>query len=133
METKGQRIQRLRKAKKLSQAAVAKEVGVSRVSVTKWESGNTKNLVPEHLFKLARLLGVSAEMLDTGKYVRDPAPSSVVQLGAAERQALRYQSKLLDELMHIADGISDAGLQRLIERAAVLRADFPRVIANEVN
>lgn len=63
---RGNRIRALRTARKLTQQQVADYCGVSRVAVAKWESGDTENLKPPHLFKLARLLGVSPEEIALG-------------------------------------------------------------------
>lgn len=62
----GNRIRELRRLKKLTQQQVADYCGVSRVAVAKWESGDTENLKPPHLFKLARLFGVNPEEIALG-------------------------------------------------------------------
>ena len=66
METIGERIERLRKERNLSQLQVASAAQVSRVAVTKWESGATKNLKLENLLAMCDLFGVSAEELISG-------------------------------------------------------------------
>lgn len=66
METLGQRIERLRKERNLSQQQVADAAKVSRVAVTKWESGATKNLKLENLLAMCDLFGVPAESLISG-------------------------------------------------------------------
>lgn len=66
METIGERIVRLRKERNLSQLQVANAAQVSRVAVTKWESGATKNLKLENLLAMCDLFGVSAEELISG-------------------------------------------------------------------
>lgn len=71
VETLGQRIERLRKERNLSQQQVASAAKVSRVAVTKWESGVTKNLKLENLLAMCDLFGVSAEELISG--VTSPA------------------------------------------------------------
>lgn len=67
METIGQRIKRLREGYEYSQDFVAKKVGVSRVAVTKWESGQTANLKLSNLMNLCKLLNVSVEYLIYGE------------------------------------------------------------------
>lgn len=67
METIGQRIKRLREGYEYSQDFVAKKVGVSRVAVTKWESGQTANLKLGNLMNLCKLLNVSVEYLIYGE------------------------------------------------------------------
>lgn len=66
VETLGERIERLRKERNLSQQQVASAAQVSRVAVTKWESGATKNLKLENLQAMCELFGVSAEELISG-------------------------------------------------------------------
>lgn len=66
METLEQRIKRLREERKLSQQQVADKVHVSRVAVTKWESGQTANLKLGNLLGLCELFGVSVEYLIRG-------------------------------------------------------------------
>lgn len=67
VETIGERIERLRKERNLSQLQVAAAAQVSRVAVTKWESGATKNLKLENLLAMCDLFGVSAEELISGE------------------------------------------------------------------
>lgn len=55
-------IRAARKAAKLTQDQVAKHLGISRVSVTQWELGQTKP-DPERLPKLAKLLNVTVDYL----------------------------------------------------------------------
>lgn len=74
----GERIRETREAAKLSQADVAKVIGVSRNSVSQWENGSTKQLVGMHLERLARLLNKTPEWLAEGKgpdhFVAEPTP-----------------------------------------------------------
>jgi SOS-response transcriptional repressor LexA len=63
--TIGQRIRRARKAAELTQAQVADGLGVSRVSVTQWESGTTTP-EREHVRRLAALLNTTPENLEFG-------------------------------------------------------------------
>lgn len=55
-------IRSLRESKKFTQEQLAKMVGVSRVSISKWESGENKPK-GDHLFSLAAALGVDAVIL----------------------------------------------------------------------
>lgn len=67
METIGQRIMRLRLNAGLVQDDVGKACGVSRVAVTKWESGETANLKISNLTALCKLFSVSYDYLIEGK------------------------------------------------------------------
>lgn len=61
-------IRKVRKARGLSQADVAKRLSVSRVAVTNWErvkAGNQPSL--DHLRSLARIFGVSVDDLLAGR------------------------------------------------------------------
>lgn len=60
----GNRIRTRRKELRLTQEAIAKSVGVNRVSVSQWESGQNK---PKNLIALSKVLKCSAEWLLTGK------------------------------------------------------------------
>lgn len=60
-----ERVRRLRKKRHLTQGAVAREVGVSNVAVSYWESG-TRAPGSWHLRDLARMLGVTTDYLLTG-------------------------------------------------------------------
>lgn len=66
METFGQRFQRLRKAKKLTQEEIATKVNLTPQSVSKWE---TDLSAPDIMLlpKLAKILDVSLEELLTGE------------------------------------------------------------------
>lgn len=65
-ESIGERIRRLRTEASLSQQRVADAVGVSRVAVTKWESGQTKDMRHESLIGLAKLFGITLGELLSG-------------------------------------------------------------------
>ena len=84
-ESIGSRIARLRKEKKMTQEALAEQMGVSAQAVSKWENDQS---CPDIglLSKLSRVLGVSTDELLTGE-------SSEVRLVPAD------QRKSLDELV----------------------------------
>lgn len=67
VETLAERLKRLRKALKLSQAKLAEKAGVSQSAIGMIESGEREN--PQILVPLAAALGVTAEMLATGRGV----------------------------------------------------------------
>jgi phage repressor protein C with HTH and peptisase S24 domain len=75
METIGGRIRRLREAKGLSRADLAKAVGLAYSSLSDLESGKAKTTTVLH--KIAAQLGARVEYLETGKGPQDqPPPSS---------------------------------------------------------
>ena len=53
----GQKVKKIRERKKLSQAVVAKEIGLSRTSVTNIERGH-QHISLHQLYELGRVLGV---------------------------------------------------------------------------
>ncbi|MBN3978576.1 LexA family protein [Serratia marcescens] len=65
-ETVGERIQALRKSKKLSQVALAKAVGVSNVAISQWERSETEPK-GDNLMSLAAALGCSPSHLLYGE------------------------------------------------------------------
>lgn len=65
-ETISDRLKRLRNRAGLSQQRAADALGVSRVAVTKWESGQTKDIRHDSLMGLARLYKLTIEELLSG-------------------------------------------------------------------
>ena len=89
--TLGERLARLRNQKGLSQDALAEALGVSRQSVSKWE---TDASIPEldKLVRLSGLFGVSLDELVSGSSPAVPAPSS--HIGTVwKRFAALYREK----------------------------------------
>src|ERR1700712_3081111 len=77
----GERIARLRRRKGWDRAALARELGVARDRVAKWERG--ENAPPlEILVALRRLLGTTLDELVTGRRGASPA----VTLSEEERE-----------------------------------------------
>lgn len=64
----------LREQKGLTQAEVAQMLSVTPAAVSKWENGESKPRV-ETLFQLAEILGVTAEELMAGKFLRTETPN----------------------------------------------------------
>lgn len=58
-------ISRIRK--KLTQKQLGELIGVSQSAIYQWESGITKNIRSNNLFKLASALGVTADYIISGK------------------------------------------------------------------
>lgn len=61
------RIRQLREARNLSQQQLADRLNISRVAVTKWESGETENMKIDNLLALSDFFGLSIDELITGK------------------------------------------------------------------
>lgn len=71
-ETMGQRITRLREAKGLSVAELAKRIGVKRASVYQWETDISPNIRPINFVRLLEELGTDANYLLWGPERLDP-------------------------------------------------------------
>lgn len=92
METIGTRIKELRKQKKLTQKELGKRLGVSDVSVLKWENGqNTPKY--EHIHELAFELDTTADFLVYGK-----------NNNSVDVTDFRPVSRLLPVLTHVQAG-----------------------------
>lgn len=71
--TLGSRLKAARTAAGLTQADVAKNIGVSPQAIQHLETGNSRS--SRHLHRIARILGVTAEWLETGD---DSGPNSSI-------------------------------------------------------
>jgi transcriptional regulator with XRE-family HTH domain len=67
METLGQRIKSLRKAKGYSQQKLMKLVGIGQASISKLETNKSAMALGSTIAKMAEALGVSPEFLLTGQ------------------------------------------------------------------
>ncbi len=74
---KSERVLARRKALKLTQADIAKAIGVSKVSVSQWEKGDTSPK-GENLYALAKVLKCDASWLLTGQGSPMPATNEHV-------------------------------------------------------
>jgi len=66
METMGDRIKQLRKARNLTQEQFAQAVGVTKSAVSQWEDGSTKNLKLATFLQVLEVLATDAEFLIYG-------------------------------------------------------------------
>src|SRR5690349_17191257 len=67
MNTVGGRIQSARVARGLTMDQLATKVGVTKSSISQWESGKISNLTADNLLKLSNILQVSARWIWLGK------------------------------------------------------------------
>lgn len=73
MNLLSQRIAHILKETGLTASAIAHQIEISPSAVLQWESGQTKTIRPEHLFKLADITGFEPRWIGTGKGPeRDP-------------------------------------------------------------
>ncbi len=73
----------------LSQLDVAKYVGVSEATVSRWESGNIANMKRDRIYKLANILQINPTML-IGDIHSTPIDTSTVADLDDEEQMLIY-------------------------------------------
>lgn len=114
METKANRIKQLRSDAKLTQQQVATHVGVSRVAVAKWESGNTKDLKPENLFRLADLFKVNERDIvlgGTDTTRKSDAKAKIQQLPKRQDKRISEAIKLMESTDDRGRDIALAGLK----------------------
>ena len=93
----GQRIKQARlahKPRKMTQQQLADAVGVSRPSVTHWETGDSRMLEGDNLVRAARALGVATEWLlyGTGPGPGEPRAEKKNPLGLDEETLLMAQA-----------------------------------------
>ena len=73
------KIKKLRTERKLTQQQVADALGISRVAVSKWESGDTKDLKRDNLVGLTKLFNVSLEELLDAEPVKTNDDIQIIQ------------------------------------------------------
>lgn len=86
METRGDRIRQLRKARGYSQAELARIVGVTKSAISQWELGGTFDLKLEPLAKLLRALSTDLPYIVWGDR-RAPSDEPPASAGGARRRA----------------------------------------------
>lgn len=74
METRGDRIKRLRVARGLTLDGLGSILGVTGAAVHKWETGDTQNMKSEALLLLADALGTDPKYLVWGENRKPSAP-----------------------------------------------------------
>ncbi|HWY25763.1 MAG TPA: LexA family transcriptional regulator [Nevskia sp.] len=70
MNTLASRIVEARGELDISKAELARRIGVSRATVSMWESGQIESLKDDHLLQLAELLDLNPKWLNSGKGAR---------------------------------------------------------------
>ena len=87
MNTLASRIIEAREALDISKAELARRVGVSRATVTMWESGQIESLRDDNLLLLAELLDISPKWLNSGKGARAVVAAAPADADADEAAA----------------------------------------------
>lgn len=63
MENIGLLIKETRKEKDMTQGELAKQLGINASTLSRWETGDIKNMKRNHVAKLSKILGISVEEL----------------------------------------------------------------------
>lgn len=124
-ETLGQRLGRLRKAKRLRQDEVAAATGVHAQTVSKWER-DEQTVAGRYLVPLSRILGVTVETLtgSTENVSRETFPGRIVPNGPPT--AASIIAALGDvEWIRRQEGVIDADEQAEFGYQIALRRQLP--------
>lgn len=104
----GARIRSYRMARGWSQADLASKIGVSRPTVTQWESGDTKNIRNDNLVSLAKALQISLnELLQPAGGVKEDG-ASYGGLAPDERTMVEKYRRLTGKQKTTLQTIADA-------------------------
>lgn len=97
-----ERIEALRKSKKISQGNLEKELGFSNGSISKWKTSTPKS---ERLQKLAEYFGVTIDYLMTGKEYSDETVKELTELtGRDERDIAKDLDRIMKEIKTSENG-----------------------------
>lgn len=95
---------------KLSQLDVAKMVGVSEATISRWESGNIANMKRDRIYKLSKALQIDPSLLIGFDPVSLPQPDAITP---AEAELLALHRQLNEEgqgrLREYADDLVSSG------------------------
>lgn len=117
MKKLNERITYARTKAGFSKAYIARSVGVSSPTVTDWESGKIKTIEAGNLLKLAQVLNVDPEWLQTGKESRnrvdaqalpvisldDAAPEDLARIILAYEQSSELKKLALQKLSELPE------------------------------
>ena len=94
--THGERIEEIRKDRKLSQRELAAQAGISYDALRRVENGETNTINSDMLIRLAEFFEVSTDYLLGLSNVRERRNYAVSQLGLSEESIKRLVSKKID-------------------------------------
>lgn len=107
-----------RKALGLSQQEVAKHVGVSDGTISRWESGFIENMGRGHIVKLAKVLGVSPSAILGWENDEDEHQDLIMI-----RERMRRQPGMRT-LFDAANGATEEELERYTDVIKALRKSY---------
>lgn len=112
MTTKGERLKEAREAAKLTQPQLARLVGVTKASVSHWETGRTKDIKNNTFARISDVTGYTVRWLATGEGPKTEKGGTGIS--AASLDFLRkYESLSSDDR---------AAIQIMLERLTQQRA-----------
>jgi transcriptional regulator with XRE-family HTH domain len=118
-ETVGERLARLRTSISMSREEMARQCGITRASISMWESDATK-MSAENLFKVAAFLGVSVHELWFGRPAR---PEDA--LPEFERVRIKSQERLKAQALQWLDDVKQV-ISELEPRSHGTKSDPPQ-------
>ena len=125
METVGERIKRLRKERKWTQAMLGEKLGVKKAAVQKYESNRVVNLKQETIKKLSEIFEVPpTTFLDWDAYAEEVNLSEQVHTIELVQKHFNNGAVTLLELYF---ELSPKGQERLIHDAEELLEGFKKI------
>ena len=117
--TIGRRIAARRAALDMRQEDLARKVGVTRPTISYWETGNVKDMKGRNLTKLCSVLGVTDEWLLFGD-INDQAQEPRTSYSNLERE-------LLEAIRRLTPEEQEEELRALREREEEARREYERL------
>lgn len=117
--TIGRRIAARRAALDMRQEDLARKVGVTRPTISYWETGNVKDMKGRNLTKLCAVLGVTDEWLLFGD-INDQAQEPRTSYSNLERE-------LLEAILRLTLEEQEEELRALREREKEARREYERL------
>jgi transcriptional regulator with XRE-family HTH domain len=108
----GTRIRTARKDKGISQAVIARRIGISVAAVSNWETGKN-DLSGDSLIAVAAILGVSPAWLQTGR--GEQSPGTQIQEYQSPEDELSHQERAMVELFRVLTDDQKSEIVRSLE------------------
>ena len=125
MESVGERIKRLRKERKWTQAMLGEKLGVKKAAVQKYESNRVVNLKQDTIKKLAEIFEVPpTTFLDWDAYAEEVNLSEQVQ--TIELVQKHFNNGAVT-LLHLYFELNASGQEKLIHDAEELQESYKKV------
>lgn len=106
---------------RLSQEEVARHVGVSDATVSRWESGEIENMGRSRIIKLAQVLQLSPAAI-MGWETKDEGPASQAQSNNGDAWALRERLRRQPSARMLLDATEDATADEIQQYVNVIKA-----------